>query len=472
MAETFNKDMNIIARSDMEIQVDPFTKDMNIIQKLDDEPNDVGGLSAQQLKAKFDEGGNALKDYINNSLIPQVLSDGANEAQRQINEADREANETQRQANETARQSAETARAAAEEARDLWEDYDAAKSYVPGNKVYYQGSSYVNIAGCQGLEPTNTEHWQIIAKKGADGEGSLSPEEADLRYLKLSGGTMTGHIKFTQEPLEETGSMGMGAAGGMDYSGHYLIVSGVKLLPFQGLEMLGRRIEHVGDPTETGDAVNKNYFDNIVQCKTIPFKSVTLEASALQAYIDALPRLLTEYLAISVNAGHVPETLRLENFYGAGSISVSGPGANSGVLDNGINIEGCSVPIFVSRFDIRGSSVNFAISVSWSQKVSLVYMTADRSHFSSGGTNIFGARINYLSCVSLTECAFSGMNIATYCENAFARILSCSGSGNSLGVAVESGGVIMMSGTTPELMGGASNGKWGGMIVKKDGTLL
>lgn len=44
------------------------TKDMNIIAALDDEPNDVGGLSAAQLKAKFDEGGLALKTFINNLI--------------------------------------------------------------------------------------------------------------------------------------------------------------------------------------------------------------------------------------------------------------------------------------------------------------------------------------------------------------------------------------------------------------------
>lgn len=49
-----------------------FSKDMAIIQKLDDEPNDVGGLSAAELKAKFDEGGEAIKEYINNTLLPNV----------------------------------------------------------------------------------------------------------------------------------------------------------------------------------------------------------------------------------------------------------------------------------------------------------------------------------------------------------------------------------------------------------------
>lgn len=51
-----------------------FDKDMNIIAALDDEPNDVGGLSAAELKAKFDEGGVSLKDYINNTLLTEIES--------------------------------------------------------------------------------------------------------------------------------------------------------------------------------------------------------------------------------------------------------------------------------------------------------------------------------------------------------------------------------------------------------------
>lgn len=50
-----------------------FEKDMAIIQKLDDEPNDVGGLTSAELKAKFDEGGEAIKKYINDTLVPNVV---------------------------------------------------------------------------------------------------------------------------------------------------------------------------------------------------------------------------------------------------------------------------------------------------------------------------------------------------------------------------------------------------------------
>ena len=69
------------------MSINKFEKDMRVIQALPDEPNDVGGLTPAEVKAKFDEGGEALKMFINDELIPQleelgveksiVLPDGA-----------------------------------------------------------------------------------------------------------------------------------------------------------------------------------------------------------------------------------------------------------------------------------------------------------------------------------------------------------------------------------------------------------
>lgn len=53
------------------------TTDLNIIQALDDEPNDVGGLSAAELKAKFDEAANIIKTYLNETLIDEMENSGA-----------------------------------------------------------------------------------------------------------------------------------------------------------------------------------------------------------------------------------------------------------------------------------------------------------------------------------------------------------------------------------------------------------
>lgn len=116
-------DLNVVANSNLEIQL--LDGDLNIIQKLDDEPNDVGGLTSAELKAKFDESGNIIKKYINETLIPAVLTDDATEESRKQAEATRVAAEQGRVTAEQgrvraeeARAASETARASAEQARD------------------------------------------------------------------------------------------------------------------------------------------------------------------------------------------------------------------------------------------------------------------------------------------------------------------------------------------------------------------
>ncbi len=47
-------------------------EDLAVHQKLDDEPNDVGGLSAQELKEKFDHGALAIQAYLNEVHLPEA----------------------------------------------------------------------------------------------------------------------------------------------------------------------------------------------------------------------------------------------------------------------------------------------------------------------------------------------------------------------------------------------------------------
>ena len=48
------------------------TADLEIISALDNEPNDVGGLTTEQLKEKFDEAGNLIKEFINETLTVET----------------------------------------------------------------------------------------------------------------------------------------------------------------------------------------------------------------------------------------------------------------------------------------------------------------------------------------------------------------------------------------------------------------
>lgn len=94
------------------------------------------------------------------------------EAARAVAEAARADAESARQAAEKSRVSAEDSRHAKDLARSVWETYDASKEYIPGNKVSFNGSSYLCIQTTTGHAPTDTAYWLLIAKKGEDGAGA------------------------------------------------------------------------------------------------------------------------------------------------------------------------------------------------------------------------------------------------------------------------------------------------------------
>lgn len=60
--------------------IEKFNKNMAIIAALDDEPNDVGGMTSAELKNKFDEGGKAIQSYMNETLIPALENLGVETA--------------------------------------------------------------------------------------------------------------------------------------------------------------------------------------------------------------------------------------------------------------------------------------------------------------------------------------------------------------------------------------------------------
>ena len=53
-------------------QIDKLLRDLSIIAKLSDYPGSQDGLSTDEFKAKFDEAGLAIQEYLNTVLIPAV----------------------------------------------------------------------------------------------------------------------------------------------------------------------------------------------------------------------------------------------------------------------------------------------------------------------------------------------------------------------------------------------------------------
>lgn len=142
-----------------------FTKNWN---NPDDFP--TVELSEEKVRADMQLLHDEVKRYINDTLIPAVVSDGATEEHRAVAEAARVAAEQTRQSNEETRQANETSRISAENARNVWENYDASKAYAVGNKVAYGGSSYLCIKPCTGIAPPSAEYWMLIAQKGDKGD--------------------------------------------------------------------------------------------------------------------------------------------------------------------------------------------------------------------------------------------------------------------------------------------------------------
>lgn len=181
-----NDDLNIIANSDLEII--PLEGDLAIIQKLDDEPNDVGGLTAAQLKAKFDESGLIIQKYINESLIPQVVGSDATEAARNAAEANREEQELLRQHAEQQRELAEAQREANEQQRtdETVGVVAQAAAQVELAKSWAQEAQRAAVEG-------NHAH-----RHGLDGEDPLTPamigtyskEEVDRQLETLTPGLL------------------------------------------------------------------------------------------------------------------------------------------------------------------------------------------------------------------------------------------------------------------------------------------
>lgn len=50
------------------------TTELGTVSQLDDRPNDTGGLTAAELKAKFDKDAGTIKSYVNDILIPYLES--------------------------------------------------------------------------------------------------------------------------------------------------------------------------------------------------------------------------------------------------------------------------------------------------------------------------------------------------------------------------------------------------------------
>ena len=176
----------------------------------------------------------------------------------------------------------------------------------------------------------------------------------------------------------------------------------------------------------------------------MPSRTVEVAAADLPAYIACLPRLLAENLTVTVLGGSCGHNgLYIHNFYGPGSLEglqIIGDNSGAGTIFSVVH-----TPLVVAR--------NCVI---------------DREH----DINKAGILARNGSHLLLEQCQITHCNPAINCrDGSIMCAINCTGANNVSGIWA-SGGIVLILGTTPELLGGSANRKSGGLIVKSDGTLL
>ena len=206
-----------------------------------------------------------------------------------------------------------------------------------------------------------------------------------------------------------------------------------------------------------------------VFAKTPAGKSVTLTPAELPAYLAALPRMLTENLTITLTAGTVTEAIIMDGFYGGGHLTIQAAEGADVRFSNYVYIRSCTAVFFQNLKFTGGKVYSDAHVVAYTSFVLFLGCSFDaESDPTASGLIVTNGSIVYLENGSFTNCKVA----VTVSGSSVITLANTSGSGNEFGIYIWNGGIAILYGTTQELLGGATNVKDGGLIVKKDGTLM
>jgi len=188
---------------------------------------------------------------------------------------------------------------------------------------------------------------------------------------------------------------------------------------------------------------------------------------------------LTEHHVITLN-GVCAEAIRVENFYGCGSLSLHAASLGDCVLTQNVYVSNCSVPVAMENLKWElGSSIpqhESCITCSASEvtvwKCSFNgYLSPDQGAVGRGATTI--NRAYYY----LRDCEFHNLEIAVDCYYAghidiieAEKEVECSG--NSIGVYIHISGLVLLSNGLPPTLGGIRNVIDGGGAIIQNGKFI
>lgn len=366
----------------------------------------------------------------------------SNEVGRVNAEGVRDASEVLRIAAEGGRDSAYTLAEAARNAESnaviqaisAWEEYSSTKLYAPLNKVAYQGSSYINKVGCQGVLPTDTSKWTLIAAKGSDGEGA---------------GDM---LAYVYDP-------GNKSADAFDMSN---MVEGVTNKIFMSSERAKLSGLLAGTTADINYYVATTGSDSANGSVGTPFATV-------QHAIDMLPKNVNHFCTVNIANGVYAETdVTVSGFNGTGAVIIQG----NLITPANVTIGNMIVELNVCVAVVNGITFNNALVTNSLEALNcrMVNLTSLRFAESVTGSHIL---INE-SMASISGCVISNGDVGISADNNSDVIMSgCSGSGNGTGILVENGSIVTLTDAS-SILGIVDNVSYltGGRLVEANGVDL
>lgn len=202
----------------------------------------------------------------------------------------------------------------------------------------------------------------------------------------------------------------------------------------------------------------------------IPSRTAVLAASELQAFLDRLPKLLTENLTLKVS-GTLTEPIEMNGFYGSGSITLAAVEQSGCTLKRRVYIQRCSIAIWLRdlRFDDTEELEDVAmIRVLESRNVRLVNCA-----FLGAGSGVAVSVSNYAN-LEMDGCSIKNFQVALggYSSSRIVASKCEEVSGNTCGIQIGYGTVVMLGDNTPDLMGGVSNYKYSGALIVSSNNAL
>ena len=217
----------------------------------------------------------------------------------------------------------------------------------------------------------------------------------------------------------------------------------------------------------------------MVLAASVPKRYVALPASELQAYLDALPRLLTEQFVITLSGTHT-QVIEVLDFYGCGSLTFRADNLEDCVLTRSIFVSNCRVPVMMEKLNWNlGSDIMQTEScilcsggevMAWECSFN-GYVPPEGGMIGRGATTVNRAYFY------LQDCKFHNLYIAANCHCAghIDIIETDKGgeySGNYIGVYNQYAGLVMLANGIPSTLGGTTNIMNNGGAIIQGGNFI